>query len=42
MMFEHENQLTKGGVSHSNYLNVLWSAADHKALTVALERSACS
>ena len=34
--FEHENQLTKGGVTHSNYSNVIWSAAEHKALTVAL------
>ena len=36
MPFEHENQLTKGAVTHSNYANVLWSAADHKALCVAL------
>ena len=36
MSFEHENQLTKAGASHSNFANVLWSAADHKALSVAL------
>ena len=34
--FEHENQLIKGGASHSNFVNVLWSAADEKALKVAL------
>jgi hypothetical protein len=34
--FEHENQLFKGGASHSNFANVLWSAADEKALKVAL------
>ena len=33
--FEHENQLTKNGVSHGNYANVLLSAAEHKALSVA-------
>ena len=33
--FEHENQLTKNGVTHSNYANVLQSAAEHKALSVA-------
>ena len=35
--FEHENQLFKGCASHSNFANVLWSAADGKALSVALE-----
>ena len=35
--FEHENQYTKGSVSHSNYANALLSAADGKALLVALE-----
>ena len=34
--FEHENQLFKGGASNSNFVNVLWSAADEKALKVAL------
>jgi hypothetical protein len=34
--FEHENQLIKGGASHSNFENVVWSAADIKALKVAL------
>ena len=36
MAFEHENQGTKAGASHSNYANVLWSAADQKALKVAM------
>ena len=35
--FEHENQLIKGGATHSNFSNVLWSCADEKALGVALE-----
>jgi hypothetical protein len=35
--FEHENQYTKRAVSHSNFANVCWSAAEAKALRVAIE-----
>lgn len=35
--FEHENQFTKGAVSHSNFANVPLSAAEAKALRVALD-----
>ena len=38
--FEHENQLVKNSVSHSNYNNVLQTAAEDKALVVALQASA--
>ena len=37
MAFEHENQLIKGGVTHSNFANPCLSAADRKALWVALQ-----
>ena len=36
MAFEHENQLLKRGANHSNFADVLWSAAECKALRVAL------
>ena len=32
MNFEHENQTVKGAVTHSNYSNVLLSAADHMSM----------
>ena len=35
--FEHENQYTKGSVTHGNYANVLLSSAEGKALLVALQ-----
>lgn len=35
--FEHENQYTKGAVSHSNYANSLLSSADGKAHLVAFQ-----
>ena len=35
--FEHENQYTKGSVTHGNYANVLLSSAEGKALLVAFE-----
>lgn len=35
--FEHENQYTKRAVSHGNYSNVVMSAAEAKALSVALD-----
>ena len=35
--FEHENQYTKGAVTHSNYANSLLSSADGKALLVAIQ-----
>ena len=35
--FEHENQFSKGSVSHGNYANVLLSCADGKALMVAIQ-----
>ena len=34
--FEHENQHTKGAVTHCNYANVCLSAAEAKALSVVL------
>jgi hypothetical protein len=37
MNFEHENQLLKGAFEHSNFASVEMSAADEKALRVALE-----
>ena len=40
--FEHENQYTKGAVTHSNYGNVLYSAAERKALLCVLESGAFS
>ena len=37
MNFEHENQLVKSVFDTCNFSNVLFSAADEKALRVALE-----
>jgi hypothetical protein len=37
MTFEHENQLVKGAFEHCNFASVEMSAADEKALRVALE-----
>lgn len=35
--FEHENQFSKGAVTHGNYSNVLLSCAEGKALMVAIQ-----
>lgn len=35
--FEHENQYSKGAVTHGNYANVLLSCAEGKALLVSVQ-----